>query len=258
MASHPPRRRRSGRRHALGGVRAARSSRPRHRRRRARRRRTSRTRRPRYHGRDVAVVRAQQAGALVVLGSATPSLESSANARAGRYARVDADAARARPAAGEVRVVDMREELAAVGAEQRARPRRCVEAIGRRLADGEQSLVLLNRRGFATVIFCRECGATLECPHCSVTLTVHRAARRLRLPLLRLRRPLPPARAAMRRRVPRLSRHRHRAHRSRGAERFPDARIARVDRDTTRRRGAVDGCCVVGARRASTCSSARR
>jgi len=134
---------------------------------------------PRYHGRDVAVMRARMDGVLVVLGSATPSMESASNAEAGRYTLVRMTRRVLDRPLATVRLVDMRKQIATTGVEQ-ALSAPLVEAIERRLAQGEQSLVLLNRRGFATVIFCRECGASLECPHCSVTLTYHRAARRVR------------------------------------------------------------------------------
>jgi primosomal protein N' (replication factor Y) len=193
---------------------------------------------PRYHGRDVAVVRGQMDRALVLLGSATPSLESSANAEAGRYTLVRLTKRVLDRPLADVRIVDMRQEAAAHGADV-ALSQPLVDAIGARLAKREQSLVLLNRRGFATVIFCRQCGASLECPHCSVTLTYHRAARRVRCHYCNYA-------AAVPRRcgecggefleqsgigTERLEAE-VRAH-------FPDARVTRVDRDTIRRRGAI-------------------
>ena len=130
---------------------------------------------PRYNGRDVAIVRAQHAGALVVLGSATPSMESYYNAMSGKYERVVlARRVLDRPLAA-VAIVDMREEYAAAGPDV-ILSRALTAAIQLRLDRGEQSLVLLNRRGFATAVFCRQCAGTLECPNCSVSLTVHKAA----------------------------------------------------------------------------------
>ncbi len=106
---------------------------------------------PRYHGRDVAVMRGRMERALVVLGSATPSLESAANAAAGRYEHDRADEARARPSAGRrCEVVDMRREYAAQRTGRRRESARSLEGIGEALGRGEQTLVLLNRRGFAT------------------------------------------------------------------------------------------------------------
>ncbi len=193
---------------------------------------------PRYHGRDVAVVRGQMDRALVLLGSATPSLESSANAEAGRYTLMRLTKRVLDRPLADVRVVDMRQEAATLGVEA-ALSQPLVDAIGARLAKREQSLVLLNRRGFATVIFCRQCGASLECPHCSVTLTYHRAARRVRCHYCNYA-------AAVPRRCGECGGE-FLEQSGIGTERleaevrthFPDARVTRVDRDTIRRRGAI-------------------
>ena len=127
---------------------------------------------PRYNGRDVAIVRAQRAGALVVLGSATPSMESYHNAMSGKYERVVLERRVLDRPLASVSVVDMREEYAVAGPDAIfSRP--LTAAIGERLERGEQTLVLLNRRGFATAVFCRQCAGTLECPNCSVSLVVH-------------------------------------------------------------------------------------
>ena len=127
---------------------------------------------PRYNGRDVAIVRAQRAGALVVLGSATPSMETYYNAMSGKYERVVLERRVLDRPLASVRIVDMREEYAAVGPDA-ILSRALTEAIQLRLERGEQSLVLLNRRGFATAVFCRQCAGTLDCPNCSVSLVVH-------------------------------------------------------------------------------------
>jgi primosomal protein N' (replication factor Y) len=127
---------------------------------------------PRYHGRDVAIVRAQREKALVVLASATPSMESYHNAMIGRYQRVVLERRVADRPLPAVTVVDMREEYAVAGPDV-VLSRALTEAIGMRLAREEQALVLLNRRGFATAVFCRQCAGTLDCPNCSVSLVVH-------------------------------------------------------------------------------------
>jgi primosomal protein N' (replication factor Y) (superfamily II helicase) len=127
---------------------------------------------PRYHGRDVAIVRAQRENALVVLASATPSMESYHNAMVGRYERVVLERRVADRPLPAVTVVDMREEYAIAGPDV-VLSRPLTEAIGVRLARGQQALVLLNRRGYATAVFCRQCAGTLDCPNCSVSLVVH-------------------------------------------------------------------------------------
>src|SRR4029078_6395367 len=112
---------------------------------------------PRYHGRDVAIMRGKFADALVVLGSATPSMESYFNAEHGKYARVTLQRrVLDRPLAA-VRVVNMREEYAAEGPDVVV-SRALREAMHDRLDRREQALVLLNRRGYAAAVFCRQCG----------------------------------------------------------------------------------------------------
>ena len=193
---------------------------------------------PRYNGRDVAVMRARAAGAVAVLGSATPSLESFHNAETGRYVLITLpNRVLDRPMAA-VRIVDMRAEYAASGPDVIISAA-MAEAIGARLERSEQAMVLLNRRGFATSVFCRQCGATLECPNCSVTLTVHRAAKRARCHYCNYAVRLPSVCAQCG--------GAYLEHAGFGTERveaelaslFPQARLARVDRDTIRRRGAI-------------------
>src|SRR5262249_10360736 len=127
---------------------------------------------PRYHGRDVAIVRAQRAGALVVLGSATPSMETYFHAMSGKYERIVLERRVLDRPLADVDVVDMPEEYAAAGPDV-VLSRALREAIAVRLGRREQALVLLNRRGFATSVFCRQCAGTLDCPNCSVSLVVH-------------------------------------------------------------------------------------
>jgi primosomal protein N' (replication factor Y) len=194
---------------------------------------------PRYHGRDVAVVRARKAGALVVLGSATPSLESYHNAESGRYTLVTLERrVMDRPLAS-VRIVDMRAEYAAEGPDLvLSAPLR--EALAARFERREQSIVLLNRRGFATSVFCRQCAATLECPNCSVSLTVHKAAGRARCHYCNYSIGVP--RVCAKCAAPYLEQLGFGTERVEAdiAAQFPQARIGRVDRDTIRRRGAID------------------
>jgi primosomal protein N' (replication factor Y) (superfamily II helicase) len=126
---------------------------------------------PRYHARDVAVVRAKLEGAPVVLGSATPSLESWANSVSGKYERLALPARIGPRGLPRVEVVDRRAVLKAGGDPVITPPLR--EALEQRLARKEQVLLLLNRRGYATSLMCRECGLPALCPNCSVALTLH-------------------------------------------------------------------------------------
>jgi primosomal protein N' (replication factor Y) len=193
---------------------------------------------PRYHGRDVAVVRARMAGALVVLGSATPAMESYHNAQIGRYTLISlAKRVLDRPMAA-VRIVNMRDEYAASGPDV-ILSSVLSGALAARLDEGEQSIVLLNRRGYASSIFCRECASTLECPNCSVSLTVHRAARRARCHYCNHSTPLPKTCAKCA--GPYLEQIGFGTERVEAdiIEKFPRARVARVDRDTIRKRGAI-------------------
>ncbi|HEY0987011.1 MAG TPA: primosomal protein N' [Kofleriaceae bacterium] len=130
----------------------------------------------RYHARDVALVRAQRAGAVCVLGSATPSLESAAHAERGSYRKlVLTQRPTARPMP-QVEIIDLRTYVpdgdAMLSAPLRA-------ALAGALAAGDQTILFLNRRGFATFVLCRACGHAFRCPHCSVSLTYHRHSDRL-------------------------------------------------------------------------------
>jgi primosomal protein N' (replication factor Y) len=133
---------------------------------------------PRYHARDVAVMRAKMANATVVLGSATPSLESYFNAARHKYALIELpDRVEQRPLP-EVEIIDMRQEFQDTGHEQ-VISRKLAEEIKERLNRGEQAMVLLNRRGYSPVVLCRTCGKTLECKNCAIALTHHKRARKM-------------------------------------------------------------------------------
>jgi primosomal protein N' (replication factor Y) (superfamily II helicase) len=133
---------------------------------------------PRYHARDVAVMRARMSGATVVLGSATPSLESYFNAQKHKYTLLELpDRVEQRPLP-EVEILDMKEELRDTGHEQ-VISRRLAAEIGERLERREQVMVLLNRRGYAPVVLCRACGHTAQCANCAIALTHHKREHRL-------------------------------------------------------------------------------
>ena len=189
----------------------------------------------RYSGRDAAVLRAKLAGCPVVLGSATPSLETWFNGRAGRYEPLTL-AERAVPGAKlpTVRTVDLRIESAEHGL---AKP--VLEAIRARLARGEQSLVFINRRGYAPVLSCESCGWAAGCKRCSARLVLHATDQSLRCHHCGARQGVP-------RECPTCGNVDLRPL-GRGTQRveetlavlFPAARILRIDRDTTRRRAAL-------------------
>ena len=133
---------------------------------------------PRYHARDVAVMRAKMAGAVVVLGSATPSLESYYNAKKNKYSLLELpDRVEQRPLP-EVEILDMRLEFQETGQEQ-VISRKLAEEIRERLEKKEQVMVLLNRRGYSPVVLCRACGKTLQCKNCAVSMTHHKRERKM-------------------------------------------------------------------------------
>jgi len=133
---------------------------------------------PRYHARDVAVVRGQMERAVVVLGSATPSMESFYNTKRGKYELLELTVRVDDQKMPVVRVVDMRSE----GRKQKGVPifsTQLKEAITQRLEKSEQTILFLNRRGYSTSLLCPQCGYVAECPNCSVSLTFHRRAAKL-------------------------------------------------------------------------------
>ena len=193
---------------------------------------------PRYNARDVAVMRGKRVGALVVLGSATPSMESYQNALVGRYERVTlTKRVFDRPLAS-VQIVDMREEFAAHGPDVVLSERLRV-GLADRLARGEQALVLLNRRGFASAMFCRQCASALECPNCSVSLTLHRDRRRALCHYCNYSTSQP--KTCPRCAGPYLEQLGFGTQRVEAEVRgyLSGARVARLDRDVARRRGAA-------------------
>nr|WP_320131593.1 primosomal protein N' [uncultured Holophaga sp.] len=194
---------------------------------------------PRIHARDLAIKRAQIEGCPVILGSATPSLESWHAAQAGRYRLLRL---RERPAGSslpQVEVVDLRECYKTTRKKVVFSPR-LLEALGRTLEKGEQAMLLLNRRGFENFWMCRACGKTLECPHCDISLTYHKGAYRLRCHLCGFE-AVPPETCP-------TCHSEHLRGVGEGTEQiedqlqalFPAARILRLDRDTTARRGALE------------------
>jgi primosomal protein N' (replication factor Y) len=194
---------------------------------------------PRYHGRDVAVKRAADAGAVVVLGSATPSLESRLNAEKERYALIEMRKRVANRPMPEVEIVDMRQEF--VETRQNSLfSRTLAEQIEEKIKAGEQAMILLNRRGFAMHVLCRACGERVECENCSVTLTYHRREERLLCHYCDFATPVP-------QKCPKCD-DEHIYFQGSGSEKvedslrqqFPTARIARLDRDAVKSRDSYE------------------
>ncbi len=200
---------------------------------------------PRYHARDVAIVRARALGAVVVLGSATPSLESQANTARGKFTRLKMPRRIGQATLPKVELIDMGEELRE-GLDDETAPsplsRRLREALARRLERGEQSIVLLNRRGFAAFVLCTSCRRPVACDHCDVPMTWHERHRgkhrRLVCHWCEATKPLPktcpacgePALLPMGLGTQRIE--------DVLAAEFPQARLLRVDFDTTRGKDA--------------------
>ncbi len=134
---------------------------------------------PRYNARDVAVKRAQLEGATVVLGSATPSLESYYNARSGKYALLEMPTRADDKKMPLIRVVDMRQEARRDKQGTPVFSRFLIEGINKRMDRGEQVILFLNRRGYASSMQCPKCGYVAGCPNCSVSLTYHRRIQKL-------------------------------------------------------------------------------
>ncbi|HEV2644909.1 MAG TPA: primosomal protein N' [Acidobacteriaceae bacterium] len=204
---------------------------------------------PRYHGRDVAVMRAKFNNAVVVLGSATPSLESWSNSLRGRYSRVEMLTRVMDRPLPTVELIDMRAEFRATAKED-IFSRQLVTETQATLDRNEQVIILLNRRGYSFTVLCRSCGEKIECENCAIALTFHKPALttdlhahpgdRLECHYCGFRRSVPKT-------CPKCqSEHLYYlgAGSQQGEERlqelFPNARIGRMDRDTVRGRGDME------------------
>jgi primosomal protein N' (replication factor Y) len=190
---------------------------------------------PRYHARDVAVMRGKNAGAAVVLGSATPSLESYSNAQRGKYSLIELRERVANRPLPEVEVIDLRLEFQQTGQDE-IFSRRLIEEVQQRIAGGEQAILLINRRGYSAVVLCRSCGETVQCKNCAIAMTHHKGSPRLECHYCNYRQPVP-------HRCPKCESE-HIFFLGTGSEKveerlhqaFPTARIGRLDRDTVRGR----------------------
>ncbi len=190
---------------------------------------------PRYHGRDVAVMRGKLTGAAVVLASATPSIESYHNAQSGKYRLIELRERVERRPLPVVEIVDMRLEFQKTG-HDRIFSQTLIEQVGERLDRGEQAMILLNRRGYSSVVLCRACGETLQCKNCSIALTFHKSGYRMECHYCGYRQTVP-------KRCPACDSE-HIFFLGAGSEKveeqlhaaFPQARIGRLDRDTVKSR----------------------
>ncbi len=193
---------------------------------------------PRYSARDVAVMRGHLEGCAVVLGSATPSLESYRHARAGKYRLVKMTRRVDRRVMPAVRVVDMRVEAEKAGGAHLL-SQELIEAVRLRLAQGEQTMLFLNRRGYATTVMCPVCGHVETCPNCSVKMTYHKQAETMMCHVCGGVRPVPARCGNPECRAPNVKMAGVGTQRIEAAVRkiFPKARVARMDSDTT---GAKD------------------
>ncbi len=204
---------------------------------------------PRYHARDVAVMRGKLCNATVVLGSATPSLESWANAQKGRYSIITLNERVANRPLPTVELVDMRREFEETSRENLF-SRQLIEETQVTLDRGEQAIILINRRGYSFVVMCRACGTRMECENCAIALTHHKppantnghasAGQRLECHYCGYRRTIP-------KRCEKCdSEHLYflGAGSQQGEEKlqelFPGARIGRMDRDTVRSRADME------------------
>jgi primosomal protein N' (replication factor Y) len=183
----------------------------------------------RYHGRDAAMRRARAAGAVVVLGSATPSMETYAAAREGRLTLLTLPERATRAALPPVEIIDLRQHKPGAGGFLTAA---LDQALERTLAAGEQAILFLNRRGFSTFVLCRACGNTQRCKDCAVSLTYHRG-RDLLICHYCAYETAPPKKCGQcgAEAVERLGYGTEQVE-AVIAERFPQARVARLDRDT--------------------------
>lgn len=189
----------------------------------------------RYSARDLAIWRARQRSVPIVLGSATPSLESWHAAETGRYKRVELASRAVAATLPKVRPVDVRREKLQHGLSEHL-----LRAVEVRLQKGEQSLIFLNRRGYAPVLSCPSCGWVSRCPHCTANMVLHLADRRLRCHHCSFEAGIPLACPDCGDQdIQPFGRGTQRLEETL-AERFPTARVLRVDRDAARTRSQWD------------------
>src|SRR5277367_1499793 len=187
----------------------------------------------RYSARDLAVVRARRAAVPIILGSATPSLETLENAAGGRYAKHVLPLRPGRASAPRMSVVDLRRHPVDQGLSTPA-----ISAIGAHLHAGGQVIVFLNRRGYAPTLFCNSCGWVAPCAHCDARMTLHRRAQQLRCHHCGAHGPVPATCGSCGQPLNPVGQGTERVEETL-ARLFPEAPLARLDRDTASARGAV-------------------
>lgn len=191
---------------------------------------------PRYHARDVAIYRGKNHHCPVILGSATPTLESYARAEKGVYQLATLTKRTNDQGMPDVQIVDMRKELHAGNRTMFSHDLKA--KIEQRIEKGEQVVLLLNRRGYSTFVMCRECGHVKECPHCDIALTYHKNSNQLKCHYCSYEEPMPMFCPECQSDLIRYF--------GTGTQRveealtqlIPDAKVIRMDVDTTRRKGA--------------------
>ncbi|SDL75586.1 primosomal protein N' [Sediminibacillus halophilus] len=191
---------------------------------------------PRYHARDVAIFRGDHHNCPVVLGSATPLLETYARAQKGVYQLLSLTKRMNNASMPTVDLVDMRQELHAGNRSMFSW--KLKEAIEDRLAKKEQTVLFLNRRGYSTFVMCRDCGHVVECPHCDIALTYHRNNERLKCHYCSHEEPMPVQCPSCQSETIRYFGTGTQKVEESLTKLIPNARIIRMDVDTTRKKGA--------------------
>lgn len=191
---------------------------------------------PRYHARDVAVFRGENHGCPVILGSATPMLESYARAQKGIYQLLTLPKRMNNATMPEVEIVDMRDELHAGNRTMFSRVLK--EKIEDRIAKKEQIVLFLNRRGYSTFVMCRDCGQVMECPHCDIALTYHRNSENLKCHYCSHEEKMPTVCPSCESKTIRYFGTGTQKVEENLTKLIPEARVIRMDVDTTRKKGA--------------------
>ena len=188
---------------------------------------------PRYHGRDVAIVRAKLENAIALLGSATPSLETYHHARTGKYELLTLASRVANRSMASVEIIDMREDFQRT---HQAGPISTAlhDGITECLKQGTQALVLINRRGYSWSVMCRSCGASVQCANCSISMTYHKARNRLECHYCGSTQSVPKVCPKCQSKYVYFFGEGSEHLEERLRKEFPGARIARLDRDTAR------------------------